>query len=115
MIENWKNRKVRWQAVLWIAAGLVIFALVLYWGQQRDQRILEDRKAVLGDVKLKLQQEVSDKQQEIAMAESAAYIEKQARERGYLLPGEIRFVVTNLDELLENGGDAETEIAEEGQ
>jgi hypothetical protein len=48
------------------------------------------------------------------MAESAAYIEKQARERGYLLPGEIRFVVTNLDELLENGGDAETEIAEEG-
>ena len=46
MIENWKNRKVRWQAVLWIAAGLVIFALVLYWGQQRDQRILEDRKAV---------------------------------------------------------------------
>ena len=33
---------------------------------------------------------------------------------GYLLPGEIRFVVTNLDELLENGGEAETEIAEEG-
>ena len=114
MSEHWKNRKVRWQAVLWIVCGLVIFALVLYWGQQRDRRLLEERWETLRNVQLTLQQERSEKQQEIQMADSAEYIEQRARENGYLLPGEIRFVVTNLDELLENGGEAETEIAEEG-
>ena len=114
MSEHRKNRKVRWQAVLWVAFGLVVFALVLYWGQQRDRRLLEERWETLRNVQIVLQQQQSDKQQEVQMAESDEYIEQRAREKGYLMPGEIRFVVTNLDELLENGGEAETEIAEEG-
>ena len=105
---------MRWQAVLWVAFGLVVFALVLYWGQQRDRRLLEERWETLRNVQIVLQQQQSDKQQEVQMAESDEYIEQRAREKGYLMPGEIRFVVTNLDELLENGGEAETEIAEEG-
>ena len=115
MSENWKNKKVRWQAVLWIAGGLVLCTALLYWGLLRDERILLDRRDALHDVQQKLRQQKSEKQTEINMADSADYIEQRARENGYLMPGEIRFVVTNLDELLENGGDAQTEIAEEGQ
>ena len=115
MSENWKNKKVRWQAVLWIACGLVLCTALLYWGLMRDERILLDRRDALHDVQQKLRQQKSEKQTEINMADSADYIEQRARENGYLMPGEIRFVVTNLDELLENGGEAQTEIAEEGQ
>ncbi len=115
MSENWKNKKVRWQAVLWIACGLVLCTALLYWGLVRDERILLDRRDALHDVQQKLRQQKSEKQTEINMADSADYIEQRARENGYLMPGEIRFVVTNLDELLENGGEAQTEIAEEGQ
>ena len=115
MSENWKNKKVRWQAILWFAGGLVLCTALLYWGLLRDEQILLDRKESLHDVQQKLRQEKSEKQTEINMADSADYIEQRARENGYLMPGEIRFVVTNLDELLANGGDAQTEIAEEGQ
>lgn len=112
--EQWKTKKVRWQAVAAAAGILVVVALILFWGQRRDQRILEQKQETLQGVKLSLQQERDDKLQETRMADSAEYLAQRARENGYLLPGEIRFVITNLDELIENGGEAETEIAEEG-
>ena len=61
-----------------------------------------------------LQSERSDKLRELNLVDTPEYLADRARENGYLLPGEIRFEITNLDELRENGGEAEAEIAEEG-
>ena len=52
----------------------------------------------------------SDLQRELAISDTDEYIAAQARKLyGYMMPGEIRFVVTNPDALYE-GGDAQVEI-----
>ena len=115
MIGNWKNSKLTGRAVLVIALLLAIPVMILFYGLDRDAKILEEKKETLRGIQLDLQQEWNEKDQELRQKDSPEYLAKVARENGYLLPGEIRFVVTNLDELIENGGDAQTEIAEEGQ
>ena len=114
MLEKLRTLRISWGIVISLAAGLIIFAALLCMGSDNGRRDLEARQKKMRDLELELQEQRSDKEQELNRAESNEYLTQKAKEYGYLMPGEIRFVVTNLDELLENGGDAETEIAEEG-
>ena len=114
MKGDWKNRKIRWQAVLCVAAGIILFSCLLFIGQSRDMNMLKETYDALRDAQLVLQNERSDKQRELAMVDSPEYLAGRARENGYLRPDEIRFIITNVDDLLENGAETEAEIVEEG-
>ena len=43
MSEKWTERKIRWQALAVVICGMAVIAAVLYWGQERDMRLLEER------------------------------------------------------------------------
>ncbi len=114
MNTQWLHRKLRWRAPAVAILFMVIVAAALFVKQEREIKALEKSRSTVREAQLILQNERSDKLREIHNADSPEYLAEQARSNGYLLPGEIRFEITNLDELMENGGDAETEIAEEG-
>ena len=114
MTETWRTRKIRWEAVLAAALAVCALFLLLFIGQSRDMKMLEEKRAYLREAQLELQNKRNEKTRELSLADTPEYLAERARENGYLLPGEIRFVITNLDELIENGGDAEAEVAEEG-
>lgn len=62
---------------------------------------------------LELEAQISALEKEVDAAKSDSYVIQIARSRyGYLMPGEVRFEVTNIDSVLEN---PEVEIVEVGK
>ncbi len=62
--------------------------------------------------KSSLQREGASLQQEISISGTDAYIEAKARDtQGYLMPGEIQFVIMNPEALYGAGSDIQIEVA----
>ena len=70
--------------------GLVAFAV---YGQVAQSRNLDTQVAALTAQNNSLVQRISDRQREIADAQTVAWLEQEARQLGYIFPGEHLFVV----------------------
>lgn len=79
-------------AVVLIAGicGLVAFAV---YGQVAQSRNLDAQVAALTDQNSSLVQQISDRQREIADAQTVAWLEQEARQLGYIFSGEHLYVL----------------------
>ena len=88
-----------------IVAAFVIVAggLITINRLNGDIAVLEDTARETRLRLLEVNTEKSDMQQEIAMKDDPAYIREKARSLyGYLMPGEIKFVVVNPEALYDD-------------
>ena len=81
---------------LWLAiaagfCGIVAFGI---YSQAAQGGQLDAEVALLHQQNSALQQQISDRQREIVEAQTAAWLEEEARKLGYVLPGEKIFVLT---------------------
>ncbi|MBQ4639951.1 MAG: septum formation initiator family protein [Clostridia bacterium] len=103
------RKRVKLITVLIIAVALVACALLLM--DNLDQQI-DSLKADVKQAEVALrvaQQEQSEIKTEISNMNKDSYIIARARELGYLMPGEIRFVVVNPEVLGDDPGAAVVE------
>ncbi|HUZ68967.1 MAG TPA: septum formation initiator family protein [Candidatus Saccharimonadales bacterium] len=70
--------------------GLVAFAV---YGQVAQSRNLDAQVAALTAQNSSLVQQISDRQREIADAQTVAWLEQEARQLGYIFPGERLYVL----------------------
>jgi hypothetical protein len=70
--------------------GLVAFAV---YGQVAQSRNLDAQVAALTAQNSSLVQQISDRQREIADAQTVAWLEQEARQLGYIFPGEHLYVI----------------------
>ncbi len=71
--------------------GVVAFGI---YGQAADSRALDAQVGTLTQQNVALQQQIADRQREIVEAQTAAWLEEEARKLGYVFPGEKVFVLT---------------------
>jgi cell division protein FtsB len=76
--------------VVAVACGWVAYAL---YGAAAQDRAAEARVTQLQAADAALQSQIAQRSQEIAEAQSSAWVEEQARKLGYHLPGEHVFVL----------------------
>lgn len=99
-------RRISWPLLLAVLAAVgLLFALkndgIRASTEQMDKEVSQSR------VQLSSVQRVNmDLKAELAMVDTDEYIESQARLRGYLKPGELRFVITNPEALYGSGEEA---------
>ena len=100
-----------------LVAAFVIIAggLITLHRLDRDIAVLEDTAREVRLEQLRVNTEKSEMQQEIAIKDTDAYIREMARNMyGYLMPGEIRFVVVNPEALWgEDRAPVEVAVVEE--
>ena len=103
------RKRVRLITVVIIAITMVVCALLLVNNLDEEIAGLEnDLKK--SEVALRVaQQEIGEINTEISNMDKASYIIARARELGYLMPGEIRFVVVNPEVLADDPGAAVVE------
>jgi cell division protein FtsB len=79
-------------AVVLIAGicGLVAFAV---YGQVAQSRHLDAQVAALAAENTSLTQQISDQEREIADAQTVSWLEEEARQLGYVFPGEKLYVI----------------------
>jgi cell division protein FtsB len=70
--------------------GLVAFAV---YGQVAQTRHLDSQVAALAAENGSLKQQISDREREIADAQTVAWLEEEARQLGYVFPGEKLYVL----------------------
>jgi cell division protein FtsB len=70
--------------------GLVAFAV---YGQVAQTRHLDAQVAALAAANTSLTQQISDRELEIADAQTVAWLEEEARQMGYVFPGEKLYVI----------------------
>ncbi len=70
--------------------GLVAFAV---YGQVAQTRHLDAEVSTLATQNSALQHQISDRQREIADAQTIAWLEQEARQLGYIFPGEHLYVI----------------------
>jgi cell division protein FtsB len=70
--------------------GLVAFAV---YGQVAQSRNLDAQVNALVSRNASLTQQISDQEREIADAQTVAWLEQEARQLGYIFPGEHLYVV----------------------
>lgn len=70
--------------------GLVAFAV---YGQVAQSRHLDAQVSALAAQNSALVQQISDREREIADAQTVAWLEQQARQLGYIFPGENLYVI----------------------
>jgi cell division protein FtsB len=70
--------------------GLVAFAV---YGQVAQSRNLDAQVSALAATNASLVQQISDHEREIADAQTVAWLEQEARQLGYIFPGEHLYVV----------------------
>jgi hypothetical protein len=70
--------------------GLVAFAV---YGQVAQSRHLDAQVSALAATNAALRQQISDREREIADAQTIAWLEQQARQLGYIFPGEHLYVI----------------------
>jgi cell division protein FtsB len=71
--------------------GLVAFAV---YGQVAQSRHLDAQVTALASQNSALQRQISDREREIAEAQTVAWLEEEARQLGYIFPGEHLYVIT---------------------
>jgi type II secretory pathway pseudopilin PulG len=70
--------------------GLVAFAV---YGQVAQSRHLDAQVTALAAENTSLVQQISDREREIADAQTVAWLEEEARQLGYVFPGEKLYVI----------------------
>ena len=98
-----------------MVAAFVIVAAGLMTLNRLDQDIavMEDTAREIRLRQVAVESEKSDMQKELAMKDTPSYIRDKARTLyGYMMPGEIKFVVVNPEVLYDAEGTAEVEIVE---
>jgi hypothetical protein len=70
--------------------GLVAFAV---YGQVAQSRHLDSQVSTLSTQNSVLAQQISDREREIADAQTVGWLEQQARQFGYIFPGEQLYVI----------------------
>jgi cell division protein FtsB len=70
--------------------GLVAFAV---YGQVAQTRHLDAQVTALAAANTSLAQQISDREREIADAQTVAWLEEEARQLGYVFPGEKLYVI----------------------
>jgi cell division protein FtsB len=70
--------------------GLVAFAV---YGQVAQSRHLDEQVAALAAENTSLTQQISDQQREITDAQTVSWLEEEARQLGYVFPGEKLYVI----------------------
>jgi cell division protein FtsB len=70
--------------------GLVAFAV---YGQVAQTRHLDTQVSALAAQNSALAQQISDREREIADAQTVAWLEQEARQLGYIFPGEQLYVL----------------------
>lgn len=100
------RKRIKLVTVLIVAITIVVCALL--WINQLDDEIAGLKKDLKqAEVELrKAEQEVGGAKTEIENMNKPSYVISRARELGYLMPGEIRFVVVNPEVLTDNPEDA---------
>ncbi len=94
------NRPIRVFSVAVALAVILAVTLVLCRSYGERTNELQAQLKALSREQVALEAEKSALQIELTQTESSSYIMQVAREDyGYLLPGEIRFHVTNIDDL----------------
>jgi hypothetical protein len=74
--------------------GLVAFAV---YGQVAQSRHLDSQVSTLATGNAAFTQQISDREREIADAQTVAWLEQQARQLGYVFPGEQLYVIVPAD------------------
>ena len=100
---NWRDKRIPIVTLLIVAAAFLIIAGLLIHRQTSDLELLENTYQNLNTKRIMLQYEQSEKQRELNVASTSDYISARARENGYMMPGEIRFVVRNPEALTQHG------------
>jgi cell division protein FtsB len=70
--------------------GLIAFAV---YGQVAQSRHLDAQVTVLASQNAAMRQQISDREREIAEAQTVAWLEQEARQLGYIFPGEHLYVI----------------------
>jgi cell division protein FtsB len=70
--------------------GLVAFAV---YGQVAQSRHLDSQVAALAAQNASLTSQISDREREIADAQTVSWLEEEARQLGYVFPGEKLYVI----------------------
>jgi type II secretory pathway pseudopilin PulG len=70
--------------------GLVAFAV---YGQVAQSRSLDAQVRSLSAQNSTLQQQITDREREIADAQTVAWLEEEARQLGYIFPGEKLYII----------------------
>ena len=100
--------------VLTVAFVIVAGGIMTLNRMNVDIAVLEDTARETRLRQLAVAGEQSDMQKELAVKDSDNYIREKARSMyGYLMPGEILFVVENPEALYENGEVPPAQVAEE--
>ena len=70
--------------------GLIAFAV---YGQVAQSRHLDAQVTTLSSQNAAMRQQISDREREIAEAQTVAWLEEEARQLGYIFPGEHLYVI----------------------
>ena len=106
--------RVKITTLLIVLFAVAAVGLLVVNRQKGDIALLNETARDLRSQKVEVESERSALQYELSIADSEDYIAEKARTLyGYLLPGEIRFKVVNLDALYDETPSAE--IVEEGK
>lgn len=82
-------------------AGLIAFAV---YGQVAQSRRLDAQVQALASENRALTAQITDRQREIAEAQTVAWLEEEARKLGYVFPGERVFVIVPPGQSVPAGG-----------
>ena len=108
-----RRGRIRLSTVLVASFVIAAFGLIAINQLSDDIRVLQDTAKETKLRQLAVEAERSAMQQEVNSKDTDAYIMDKARSLyGYLMPGEIRFVVTNPESLYDT---PEATVVEEGE
>ena len=101
------RKRIKLLYVAVIAFVIIAGGLIALNGLNSDIRVLEDTARATRLRQVAVEAEKSDMQKELAMKDTDAYIRDTARSLyGYLMPGEILFVVENPEALYDEEPEA---------
>ena len=110
------RRKVKLLYVAAAAFVIVVGGLMAIKKLNQDIAVMDNTARELRLIKVEVDSEKSDMQRELAIKDTSAYIKETARSLyGYLMPGEILFVVENPEALYPEGGMPQTQPEEDGK
>ena len=93
------DKRFPWWSLGFLCLGLLTICFLVIGRQRADISQLNDTLRAVNMQRMSWQKEVSDRQHEKNIANTADYIIAHARENGYMREGEIRFVVRNPESL----------------
>lgn len=95
------RKKMRISTVVILTVMIVVCGWMLLRRMDERIQILKNNKAIADQEVLQIQNEQSNMITELARKDTESYLIEQAREQGYVMQDEIRFVVMNPEVLYE--------------